>query len=396
MPADTAQLQSAIVVGAGIAGLTAALALAAKGIDVHVIEQTLELSEVGAGLQVSPNGARILDQLGALAALRDRWTEPESVTLASGASLSPLTTVPLGSAGLQRWGAPYGVLHRATLHKALIEKVSENRRCTLHLGHRIDIPVIADLEAIAGGPAGLIVGADGVWSRMRRLVPGAGSAQFTGFVAWRFVVPQKDAPNILPRDRVTAFTGPDAHVVAYPLKEVGGFNLVAISHGADPGPAWSVIPSQEQRQAFVDQAFDGWHPDLKRLLLTAENPTWWPLFGVSDGLWTDTKKIALVGDAAHAMLPFAAQGAVMAIEDGFELAAQVSQMPLGAALRSFEALRRPRVRKVKARGDFNRVAYHARGPMKVARDALLALRPASSMAASMDWVYGHRAGEAKS
>ncbi|MCD2176004.1 FAD-dependent monooxygenase [Rhizobium sp. C4] len=386
-------LQSAIVVGAGVAGLTAALSLAETGMRVTVLEQSVQMSEVGAGLQISANGARVLDRLGVLPLFSSQWLQPECVTLASGATLADLASVPLGRAGAARWGGPYGVLHRATLQSALLRKVDEHPLISLKLGTRIDKPSKEALEAEAGTRADLFVGADGVWSKMRSLVEGAGQARFSGFVAWRFVIPEKDAPAFIPRNRVTAFTGADAHVVCYPLKEVGAINLVAISAGEDPGPAWSISPSEEQRRDFVKRALSGWNGHLCELLLSAPQPTWWPLFGVGDGHWTDSRDLVLIGDAAHAMLPFAAQGAVMAIEDAYDLAGMVSSMPIGAALVHYEAIRRARVAKVRARGDFNRFAYHARGPVRLARDAVFALSPASRLAAKLDWIYGYKAGE---
>lgn len=388
MPAD-----SAIIVGAGMAGLSAGLSLAEKGARVHIIEQAGELSEVGAGLQISPNAARILDKLGVLEKLKGRWLEPENVTLASGRTLADLATVPLGDTGRKRWGATYGVLHRATLQRALIDRVEAHPNCHLQLGIRIDKPTVDSLHEIAGEKSPLIIGADGVWSKVRSLVPGAGHAVFSGFVAWRFLIPISTAPDFIPSDRVTAFTGADAHMVAYPLKEAGALNLVAISKGSDPGPVWSIVPDEKQRREFVERALRGWNPRLRDLLLKAPKPTWWPLFGVPDGRWTDGQRVALVGDAAHAMLPFAAQGAVMAIEDGHDLAAMVAAMPQEQALARYEALRRERVSKVRARGEFNRFAYHASGPIRLARDLTLALRPRSSLAAGLDWIYGYRAGE---
>lgn len=386
-------VQSAIVVGAGVAGLTAALSLAETGTRVTVLEQSAQMSEVGAGLQISANGARVLDRLGVLPLFSAHWLQPECVSLASGATLADLTSVPLGPAGAQRWGGPYGVLHRATLQSALLRNVEENPRVTLKLATRIEKPTKEVLEAEAGMAAELFVGADGVWSKMRTLVEGAGQARFSGFVAWRFVIPESEAPAFLPKNRVTAFTGPDAHIVCYPLKEVGAINLVAISAGEDPGAAWSISPSEEQRREFVSRALAGWNAELCRLLLAAPQPTWWPLFGVGDGHWTDGRDLVLIGDAAHAMLPFAAQGAVMAIEDAYDLAGMVASMPLGAALVRYESLRRARIAKVRARGDFNRFAYHARGPIRLARDAVFALSPPSRLAAKLDWIYGYKAGE---
>mgnify|MGYP000258746031 CR=1 FL=1 len=386
-------VEKVIVVGAGVAGLTAALSFAQKGARVDILEQTAVLSEVGAGLQISANAARILDRLGVLGELSPKWTEPETVTLAAGSSLKDLASVLIGDSGKARWGAPYGVLHRATLQAALIAAVEAQPNCTLHLGVRVDAPSIEKLEEISGERADIIVGADGVWSRLRKIVPGAGTARFSGFVAWRFLVPMDQAPAFLPRNRVTAFTGADAHIVTYPLKEANAFNLVAITRGRDPGEAWSVVPTEQQRHEFVDRALKSWHPDIKALLINAPTPTWWPLFGVTPGNWTDGERVALVGDAAHAMLPFAAQGAAMAIEDAHDLACLAMRMPVKDALHAYQALRKPRVEKVKARGDFNRFAYHARGPVRIARDLVLASRPAARLAADLDWIYGYRAGD---
>lgn len=385
-------VENAVIAGAGIAGLTTAIALAQRGVRVHIIEQAEVLSEVGAGLQVSANGARILDQLGVLKNLSNRWTEPENVTLASGRSLRDLTSVPMGATGKRRWGAPYGVMHRASLQSALFDAAKAEPNIRFHLGQRLETPSLEVLRDITGETPQLIVGADGVWSRVRHLVPGAGKAQFSGYVAWRFVIPAKDAPRFIPLNRVTAYTGPHAHMVVYPLRETNSVNLVAISAGKDPGQLWSIVPTEEQRKAFVSEALSGWNPGIKELLLKAPTPTWWPLFGATDGRWTDGESIALVGDAAHAMLPFAAQGAVMAIEDAYELATLVTSLPLKEALRQYESKRKPRVTKVKARGDFNRFAYHARGPVKLARNIVFTLTPGSRLAADLDWIYGYHAG----
>ncbi len=145
--------------------------------------------------------------------------------------------------------------------------------------------------------------------------------------------------------------------------------------GRRPGLAWSISPGEEERRAFVNRALSGWSLQLRELLLAAPQPTLWPLFGVGDGHWTDSRDLVLIGDAAHAMLPFAAQGAVMAIEDAYDLAGMVNTMPVGAALVHFESVRRARVARVRARGDFNRFAYHARGPVRIARDVVFCAEP---------------------
>jgi salicylate hydroxylase len=389
-------VEKAAIAGAGVAGLTAAIALAQKGVEVHIFEQTKVLSEVGAGLQISANGTRILEKLGVLQHLTPVWSEPKSVTLASGRSLRDLANVPMGPQGTARWGSPYGVLHRATLQSALLRAADAEPNCHLHLGEKIDNGNMGAITDLAGAGIDLTIGADGVWSKVRHLVPGAGSAAFSGYVAWRFLIPFSQAPDFLPLDRVTAFTGARAHIVTYPLKEANAVNLVAITAGHDPGESWSITPTEDQRHAFIQTAVGDWHTSIRNLLAEAPLPTWWPLFGLGAGKWTDGQSVALVGDAAHAMLPFAAQGAVMAIEDAFELANLVTSMPLQQALSRYEAIRIPRVTKVKARGDFNRFAYHARGPVRLARNLVLATRPAESLAADLDWIYGYRAGASAS
>ena len=379
-------IQSTTIVGAGIAGLTAALALARTGIASHILEQAPALDEVGAGLQLSPNAARILADLGLLDALRARWTEPDHILLASGKSLAPLASVPAGAAAKNRWGAPYGVLHRASLQAVLLEAVRAEPLCTLTTGQRIE----SVDDALSLAPADVLVAADGVWSRLRQAVPGALPARYSGNVAWRFLVPYDTAPSFLNARAVTAFLGPNAHLVAYPLAETKVFNIVAI-HAQPEAPAegWLRRGDTTTRNRLMN-AFAGWHADIRNLMPHAQDPLVWPLFGCPDGAWTDGKTV-LIGDAAHAMTPFAAQGAAMAIEDAALLAAMLARATDGAeALRGFERTRRERVARVRSRGAFNRFAYHARGPVALARNVVLSLRKPESLAADFDWLYGYR------
>ncbi len=382
-------VKTTTIVGAGIAGLTAALALARKGIASHIIEQAPALEEVGAGLQLSPNASRILADLGLIDALRARWTEPDRILLASGLSLSPLASVPAGVSARNRWHAPYGVLHRASLQAVLLDAVRREPLCTLTMGERIET---AD-AALAIAPADILVAADGVWSRLRQAVPGALPARYSGNVAWRFLVPYDTAPAFLDPRAVTAFLGPHAHLVAYPLAEVQAFNIVAI-HAQPEAPAegWLRRGDSTTRARLLN-AFATWHTDIRRLLPDAKDPLVWPLFGCPDGAWTDGRTV-LIGDAAHAMTPFAAQGAAMAIEDAALLAERLATATdKTAALGRFEKTRRARVARVRSRGTFNRFAYHARGPVALARNLVLSLRKPEDLAADFDWLYGYRTPE---
>lgn len=370
-----------MIAGAGIAGLTAALSLARKGFSVSIFDQAVVLSDIGAGLQLSPNATRILETLGLRPALESVWRLPEKVALADGKSLRTLAAVPAGGFALERWGSPYAVLHRGDLQRILLDAVANEPRCRLTLSQRLD----------SGRPSAghsLLIGADGVWSKTRSHLQGAGKSRFSGNIAWRMTLRQGDLPPVFDIARVTAFLGSGAHMVAYPLSG-GRFNIVAISKGPALSENWGAeVPDRGELQ----RAFDGWHPELTALLRHAPEITRWPLHEVTDGAWQSGGETVLIGDAAHAMMPFAAQGAAMAIEDAFELAHFLaSGADRTAALEAFEGHRRKRIARVRSRGAFNRFAYHAAGPFKLGRDLVLSLRKPQSLAEDFDWLYGYRA-----
>ncbi len=378
-------VEHAAIIGAGIAGLTAALALAKRGISSDIFEQAPDLAEVGAGLQLSPNASRVLAELGVLDGLTKLWLEPQSIRLISGSSLRELAAVPAGNFARNRWGAPYGVLHRKTLQKALLDAVVANPLCSLHLGIRFE----SDLPQ-GRRPADVTIGADGVWSRLRQAIPDAPAPRFSGNVAFRFTLAEAEAPGFLNRTSVSALLGSSAHMVCYPLKETDGFNMVAITAGNIAPQAWLGQPTQAQ-QELLQSRFRRWHPAISGLLTGRKDITFWPLFETTVGKWQDGNKTVLIGDAAHAMMPFAAQGAAMAIEDAFELSAFLATRPVGEAIALFERHRMPRIAKLRQRGAFNRFAYHASGPIRLGRDIVLSLKPPQSLAADLDWIYGYRA-----
>lgn len=379
------------IIGAGIGGLTAALCLARRGFEVDIIERAEALTEVGAGLQLSPNASRILIELGLLSKLEGYWSEPEHIGLVDGVTLSPLASVSAGDFARRRWHAPYAVMHRASLQKVLLSAVEAEPRCRLQLGHQIDTPDEQTIAKLTGRRPDIIVGADGIWSRLRNSVPGAGRVSFSGNVAWRMTLARDTAASLLKPNQVTAFLGPRAHLVAYPLREVDGFNLVAIIEGKETDSVWVGKDSDERRQDCLN-AFSRWNTGIRSLLEMAAAPTYWPLCTVDDGAWQDGRKTVLIGDAAHAMTPFAAQGAAMAIEDAFELSdclATGTNVP--QALATFEAKRRPRIARVRRRAAFNHFAYHARGALRLGRDIVLKLKGPDALAADLDWLYGYGA-----
>lgn len=369
------------IAGAGIAGLTTALFLARAGFEVEVAERARNLEPVGAGLQLSPNATRLLDRLGLLPALQAASVAPQSIELRDARSLKPLAAVALGDFAAKRWGAPYLVIHRGDLQGILLDAALREPQISIRFGTKIDPATKADL----------IVCADGVWSSMRARIPGASPARFSGHVAWRALL-EADHPAFaditahLSPTRVTALLAPSFHVVAYPIRQGQALNLVAIMPGTAGAQGWS--------QSVADMApLPNDHSGALRDVLSGVSGwTRWPLHDVDpSGKWGDASGF-LVGDAAHAMTPYAAQGAAMAIEDGAALAAAISaSSEITAGLARYEAVRRPRLARVAGRARFNRFVWHAGGPFAIARNLALKTRNPQRLAADFDWLYGHDA-----
>ncbi|RWC88314.1 MAG: FAD-binding protein [Mesorhizobium sp.] len=402
---DDTRSRQVVIAGAGIAGLTAAVAFAERGYPVQVFEQAQRLEAVGAGIQLSPNATRILRQLGVLDRLLSAVVRPEAVVLKDARTLRQLARVPLGEAGESRWGAPYLVAHRADVQSALMARVAEIPDIHLTVGARVQRiatgshGVTATVE-IGGNTAeeqgSLLVGADGVWSSVRELVDAQRMAsprsRFSGELAWRTTVAADSSAGrafaaIGAADCVTTFLHTGFHMVVYPVSKGDAFNLVAFTKGERITEGWS----GHADPGILAAAMRGTAPGLVKLVEIAGPWLTWPLHTVEQRQpWTMPAGIALIGDAAHAMTPFAAQGAAMAIEDAATLANLLADFPgdLTQSLTIWEKLRRPRIEKVLKRGALNRLAWHARGPVALARNLVLATRPGEKLAADLDWLYG--------
>ncbi|TPI33843.1 FAD-binding protein [Mesorhizobium sp. B3-2-1] len=392
-----------VIAGAGIAGLTAAIAFAERGYPVKMFEQAKRLEAAGAGIQLSPNATRILRQLGVFDTLLANAVKPEAVVLKDAASLRQLARVPLGGAGEERWGAPYLVAHRADLQDALMARVAQMPDIQLTTG--------AQVSSVASGSVGitmtdgvgrkiidtegsLLVGADGVWSAVRRFGVTSAQSRFSGELAWRTTISADSAAGnafaaIGAANCVTTFLHPGFHMVAYPVSKGDAFNLVAFTKGERIAEGWS----GHADPSILASAMRGTAAGLARLVELAGPWLTWPLHTVERKQpWTIPPGIALIGDAAHAMTPFAAQGAAMAIEDAATLATLIADFPGGLtqSLTIWENLRRPRIEKVLKRGALNRLAWHARGPVALARNLFLATRPGENLAVDLDWLYGWR------
>ncbi|MET3597272.1 MULTISPECIES: FAD-dependent monooxygenase [Mesorhizobium] len=401
---DEARSRQVVIAGAGIAGLTSALAFAGRGYAATVLEQAGQLEAAGAGLQLSPNATRILRRLGVLDRLAVSAVRPEAVVLKDAATLRELARVPLGQAGENRWGAPYLVAHRADLQAALTTRVAEHPEIQLITGAQVTDIAVAPQNIVVtaqrdGGSmeaaGGLLVGADGVWSSVRSQLAGKEPAfrksRFSGELAWRAMVAATSAAGqafaaIGAADCVTTFLHPGFHMVAYPVSKGSAFNLAAFTKGERIAEGWS----GHADPAILASSMRGTSAALARLVAVAGPWTAFAIHTVEQRRWTMPEGVALIGDAAHAMTPFAAQGAAMAIEDASMLADLVADFPADPrqSLAMWENLRRPRIEKVLRRGALNRLAWHAWGPVAIARNLVLATRPAEKLAADLDWLYG--------
>ncbi|WP_346909891.1 FAD-dependent monooxygenase [uncultured Roseibium sp.] len=384
-----------VIAGAGIGGLSAALALGAAGHDVLVVERAGELAEVGAGLQLSPNACRVLDDLGVLDRLMPYAVAPRTIRIGSGRTGREIARIDLGDRIAERHGAPYLVVHRADLQKTLFDRALEQGRIEVRLGSEIievgDTPDgIVQCHVQTGNilsqiPAKALIGADGVWSRIRGRVPGHKQPEYTGLTAYRATLPAEHVDEDL-LSRTGLWLGPNAHLVHYPIRAGREFNLVALVPERWTEEGWSATADR----ATLLGHFGNWAPGVKALLEKPGSWLKWALCGVdANGPWSDGK-IALLGDAAHAMLPFAAQGAAMAIEDAAVLAHLFppSATDIRAVLKAYEAARRKRVKKVQETAAENGRIYHLSGPMALGRDTVMKLMTADRLSARQDWIYG--------
>lgn len=381
-----------VIAGGGIAGLTAALALARRGLRSVLHERVEAFTEVGAGLQISPNAFRVLDALGLGAAIAAKGTAPEAVDL-HGLDGRVLASIPLGETAVTRWGAPYFVLHRADLIAILAEAAEAEPAITLVRGVEVEdfaeTPAGVTVSTTAGTVEGeALIAADGVWSRLRPRMPGPRStARPTGKLAYRTLIPADAVAPPMRGDRVHAHLAPGAHVVRYPILGGRFMNVVAVAASGWFVEDWAAPAGAPEIEA-LSKDFD---KPLRDLLLSAPNWTRWPLSTVdASGSWT-AGRVALIGDAAHASLPFAAQGAALAIEDAAVLAARLAAGPtVGKALAAYEAERRHRAVAVQKASARNGEIYHLSGIAAKTRNLTLSMLPRGALMEQLDWIYEWR------
>ncbi len=393
-----------VISGAGIGGLTAALALAARGFRIVVLEKAERLEDVGAGLQLSPNASRVLVELGLTDRLKLRAVTPEALCIMSARAGGEVLRMPLGEAASARAGAPYWVVHRADLQSALAGAVSDHPDIDLKLGatfedvapHARGLTVVHRSGTIRRSDlASALIGADGIWSTVRQHLFPEVQPRFSGLIAWRGTLDATQLPKEYTARRVQLWMGPNAHLVAYPIAGGRQINVVAVLPGTWNRPGWSTAGDPfEVMDAF---AAPRWPPPARMMLAAVDSWRKWALFGVPEGCPWSKGPVALLGDSVHAMLPFAAQGAAMAIEDAAVLAKCIAgrqnegAAALSAALQRYEKLRRPRVMQLQRSARQSGRIYHLSGPLAFARDLVIKTMGPKRMMSRQDWIYNWRA-----
>lgn len=385
------------IAGAGIAGLTLALALAKFGATVVLLERNKSIQEVGAGLQVSPNARRVLNQLGLDRQLQSRSLEPTGIEVYPFRARRPLTTLTLGTTIAERFGAPYAVMHRADLAQLLYNACKRFANIDILFGvqafdlvsHPRGVSMIVDesVGVARSTSAFAFVGADGVNSHTRNTVMGGPQAEYSGGVAWRTTLPMAALQSVLAPDRVTLLMAPGYHAVCYPLPHRNQVN-VALFARVKEEDAFGPNPPKEPTLPWA--ALRSRHFDT---IMEAAKGAWgyWPLSTVETGTW-HLGAIGLIGDAAHAMLPHQAQGAAMAIEDAAILAPLLMTEPDGeSAFRRYAAMRQPRVERVRRLSKANGLIFHMEWPFTLGRDAIIAMQGAGGHLGRLAWLYGYHA-----
>jgi len=394
-----ARSRSIIIAGAGIGGLTAALALTRAGYRAVVLERATRLEEAGAGIQLSPNATRVLIALGLADRLRPHVVAPAAIRIVQGRTGREIVRVPLGRQAEQRYGAPYWVIHRADLQAVLAAAIEESTDVTLRLGTRVEdfavhqhgVTVQARTAEGTRDEQGIaLIGADGVWSTLRTRLGDRRAPRFAQRTAWRAVVPiGRLTPEF--REPVTGlWLERDAHLVHYPVKSGTMVNIVAIVRDDWQEQGWSA-PGVASELALC---FRNFAPEARALIAMPERWHKWALFDRAPRRLRTQGPVTLLGDAAHPMLPFLAQGGAMAIEDAAVLAQCLGRdEDTVHALRAYEHARHRRVARAQTEARRNSWRYHLSGPLAFARDAMLAALGGERLLRRYDWLYGWQAGK---
>lgn len=352
-----------LVAGGGIGGLAAAIALLQRGFDVEVYEQAGEMREIGAGIQISPNGNRALHALGVFETLRAQSNQADGKEIRLWNTGKAWTLFDLGPEAVRKYGFPYMTVFRPDLLRVLEERVGQFKPDAIRLGTRAvgvqqdATGVHLQLEDGSSVTGDVLIGADGVHSKVRPALFGSDEVNFSGMVAWRALIPMERLPARMARRKAVNWVGPGGHVVHYPVQGGRLMNFVGTLEGFTWLGAPHCAPSSHSE---CREAFAGWHEDIHTMIAQAPALTKWALCGRSFLETWSAGRATLLGDACHATLPFLAQGAVASIEDGIVLARCLDKYvdDVAGALRRYDEVRRPHAYRMVRGSSDNTARFH--------------------------------------
>ncbi len=394
MGTQTSSTNSIMVAGGGIGGLASALGLAKVGMRVTLLERSAELGEIGAGIQLAPNAFRAFDYLGVADNVRDVGIFIETLTMMDAMTADRIASVPLDEEFLRRFGNPYAVVHRGELHRCLLRACEAHANIELKTDSEV-VDYVQDAGSVtiklANGRSitgSALVAADGLMSRMRQKVVNDGVPRVTGHTSYRSVIPIELMPEDLRWNRMTIWVGPKCHLVHYPISDWKLFNLVVTAHNDAP----EAISGRPVSHEEVARSFTHIHETPLKII---EHGSDWKMWVLCDRdpvtTWRDGR-VVLLGDAAHPMRQYLAQGACMALEDAVQLSREVEQSP-GHIEQAFEAYRLARIeRTARVQVDSRRIGdaiFHAEGDAARRRNEIMRSLSAADYYDYMDWLYGH-------
>ncbi len=381
-----------LVAGGGIGGLAAALGLARKGFRVIVLEKAPALGEIGAGIQLGPNAFHAFDQLGVGEQARAMAVFIDQLRLMDAMTAEEITHIDLGEAFRTRFGNPYAVVHRGDLHGVFLRACAEHPAITLRTSAEV-VSAAQDGASVSAALASgervqgaLLVAADGLWSNLRRQVVGDGPPRVSGHTTYRSVIPTGQMPEDLRWNAATLWAGPKCHIVHYPLSGWKSFNLVVTYHNDAPEPVAGKPVSEEE----VRKGFEHVHERARSIISHGRD---WKLWVLCDRdpveNWVDGR-IVLLGDAAHPMMQYFAQGACMALEDAVCLSHMLSSRDdLDAALEAYRSRRVVRTARVQLQSrEIGEHVYHPAGAHALVRNAIMRSKSSAQFHEALAWLYG--------
>ncbi|OGA16166.1 MAG: salicylate hydroxylase [Betaproteobacteria bacterium RIFCSPLOWO2_02_FULL_65_20] len=382
-----------LVVGGGIGGLAAALALSKKGRAVQVLEQAPTFAEIGAGIQLGPNVFKMFDYLGLTEAIDRTAVYPGNLIMRDALTGEELIRVPVGSEAFRaKYKFPYGVIHRADIHTAFLEACRKSPLVTLSASQKVagyedkGDRVAVSTEGGASFEGELLIGADGLWSKVREQLVGDAKPRVSGHIAYRAVIPTPKVPSHLQQNDVVLWGGPKTHLVHYPLRRGEVYNLVVVFHSSRYEEGWDTYGDPDE----LRERFRGERPEVLEFLAMVDAWKMWvlcdrePIKGWSKG------RIVLLGDAAHPMLQYLAQGACMATEDAVVLAnkLETSKGDHASAFAAYEQDRYLRTARVQLTARFYGEIYHATDVRRDLRNSLLKATSPEAAINGPAWLYG--------